>query len=217
MRLLSVNRSLPKPVEWQGKTISTGIFKSPAAGSVPIDFKGLDGDGQGDLSVHGGVDKAVYAFPYEHYQYFAQLLDRNTEDFLYGQFGENLTTEGLFETEVLIGDRFRIGDFAEFEVTQPRVPCFKLGIIMQSPQIIRPFLKSLKTGFYLRVIKQGTIQAGDRIYKTECSKESLSVADITRLYHFDKNHHDEIRKAAAIPSLTQSWRDDFHRMLSSGT
>lgn len=209
MRLLSVNRSLPQNIEWQNKTITTGIFKIPVSAPVPVDAHGLDGDGQADLSVHGGIDKAVYAFPHEHYQHFADLLGRDAADFPYGQFGENLSTEGLLETEVMIGDHFRIGDSAEFEVSQPRVPCFKLGIIMQAPQLLRPFLKSLKTGFYLRVIKTGVIQTRDKIHQIHRAENSLSVADITRLRYFDTDHHEDRRKAIALPALTQSWRDDF--------
>lgn len=211
MHLLSVNRSLPQTIQWQGKTVSTGIFKLPVSEPVIVDANGLSGDDQADLSVHGGIDKAVYAFPHEHYQHFADLLKRNSSDFPYGQFGENLSTKGLLETEVMIGDRFRIGDHAEFEVSQPRVPCFKLGIILQAPQVLRPFLKSLKSGFYLRVIKDGTIQSGDSIQQIHSEENSLSVADITRLYHFDKDHHKDRQKAAALSALTQSWRDDFTR------
>lgn len=208
MRILSVNRSLPQTIEWQGRSVTTGIFKIPVSEPVSIDVDGLSGDGQADLSAHGGIDKAVYAFPHEHYQHFADLK-RSVDDFPYGQFGENLSTEGLLETEVMIGDRFRVGSTAEFEVSQPRVPCFKLGIIMQAPQLLRPFLKSLKTGFYLRVIKGGTIQAGDEIHQTHSAEDSLSVADITRLFYFDKDHHEDRQKAARLPALTQSWRSGF--------
>ncbi len=209
MRILSVNRSLPQTIEWQGKSVTTGIFKIPVSEPVPVDSDGLNGDGQADLSVHGGVDKAVYAFPHEHYQYFAEMLERKVNEFPCGQFGENLSTEGLLETEVMIGDRFRIGDSAEFEVSQPREPCFKLGIILQAPQILPPFLKSLKTGFYLRVIKSGIIQTGDEIHKIHSAMNSLSVADITRLKHFDRDHIADRQQASTLPALTQSWRENF--------
>ncbi|MFK5923098.1 MAG: MOSC domain-containing protein [Verrucomicrobiota bacterium] len=212
MNLLSVNRSLPRTVEWQGQSVSTGIFKIPASGQVTVNVVGLYDDGQADLSVHGGPDKAVYLFPHEHYAYFADLLHRPAKDLPYGQFGENLSTIGLFENEVMIGDRFRIGGQLELEVSHPRVPCFKLGIILQAPQILHPFLKSLKTGFYLRVIETGSIQAGDEIVQSHREKNSLSVADITRLRYFDKDHHDDRQKAAKLPALPQSWQEHFSRM-----
>lgn len=214
MHLLSLNQALPRTIEWQGKSITTGIFKKPVSEALAVDSNGLPGDGQADLSAHGGIDKAIYAFPHEHYPHFADLLGCNGDDFPYGQFGENLSTEGLLENEVMIGDRYHIGDSAVLEVSQPRVPCFKLGIIMEDPKIIRPFLNSLKTGFYLRVIKNGSIQAGDRICRIYQADNALSVADITRLRYFDKDHHDDIRKAASLAALTPSWRNDFERMIS---
>jgi MOSC domain-containing protein YiiM len=213
MRIVSVNQCLSQTVEWNGKSVTTGIFKTPVSEPVSVDANGLRGDEQADLSVHGGIDKAVYAFPHEHYKHFAQLLGRDVDDFPCGQFGENLSTEGLLENEVMIGDRFRIGDSAEFEVSQPRTPCFKLGIIMQDPKFLRPFLKSLKTGFYLRVVKNGTIQAGDSIHQVHSESPSLSVADITRLNSFDRDHYDDLRKATQLTALTQSWRDDFNKQL----
>ncbi len=211
MHLLSVNRSLPRTIEWQGQSVSTGIFKMPVTGQVAVNVDGLHGDGQADLSVHGGPDKAVYLFPHEHYPYFADLLDRPVKDLPYGQFGENLSTTGLHENKVMIGDRFRIGDQLELEVSHPRVPCFKLGIILQAPQILRPFLKSLKTGFYLRVIKLGLIQAGDEIKQSHHAENSLSVANIVRLSYFDKDHHSDRQKASKLPALPQSWRENFLR------
>jgi MOSC domain-containing protein YiiM len=214
MRLLSVNRSLPKAVEWQGKTITTGIFKLPVAGPVSVDSDGLQGDGQADLHAHGGIHKAVYAFPHEHYQHFAELLDRDPDSFPYGQFGENLSTEGMLESEIQIGDRFRIGN-VELEVSQPRVPCFKLGIIMQDPAIIHSFLKSLRTGCYLRVLSKGILQSGDTIVPLSSPKASLSVADITRLRFFDQNNTPALHKAANLPALTPSWRDEFSKMASN--
>lgn len=214
MRLLSVNRSLPKAVEWQGKTISTGIFKTPVTKVVSMDTDGLQGDGQADLRAHGGIHKAVYAFPHEHYQYFAGVLDRKPGDFPYGQFGENLSTEGMLESEIQIGDRFRIGS-TELEVSQPRVPCFKLGIALQDPDIIHPFLESLRTGFYLRVLNKGTLQSGDAIVQLYSPKASLSVADITHLRFFDKNNTPAHLKAANLPALTPSWRDEFGKMASN--
>ncbi|MCF6311604.1 MAG: MOSC domain-containing protein [Verrucomicrobiales bacterium] len=209
MKLLSVNRSLPQNIEWQGKTIATGIFKIPVTDAVMITADGLYGDDQADLSVHGGIDKAVYLFPHEHHAYFADLLGRPVTDFNYGQFGENLSTQGLLESETMIGDRFRIGDTAEFEVSQPREPCFKLGIALQAPQILRPFLKSLKTGFYLRVLTAGTIQSGDPLKQIHHAKNSLSVAQITRLRYFDQENHHQRQQAANLPALTQSWRESF--------
>ena len=152
MKLLSVNVSPPKEVSYNGKRIKTGIFKEPVSGRTMMRRLNIDGDGQGDLSVHGGIHKAVYAYPVEHYDYWKQELGRN--DLTYGKFGENLTVEGMLEETVYIGDVFRIGD-ALVEVSQPRVPCFKLGMKMRDPQIVKPFLESERVGFYVRVVGRG--------------------------------------------------------------
>ena len=164
MKLLSVNVSQPKEVLHNGKRIKTGIFKEPVSGRTMMRRLNLDGDGQGDPTVHGGVHKAVYVYTVEHYHYWKQELGR--DDLTYGKFGENLTVEGMLEGTVHIGDVFQIGE-ALVEVSQPRVPCFKLGIKMMDPQIVKPFLQSERVGFYVRVLEEGEVGAGDAIERTE--------------------------------------------------
>jgi len=210
MKLRSLNIGLPKSVEWEGGTVLTGIFKKPVDGPVLATKNGLPGDGVGDPEVHGGEHKAVYAFPHEHYSYFAELLDR--DDFVPGQFGENLTTEGLLETDVQIGDQLQIGD-AILEVTQPREPCFKLGIRMNDPGILKPFLKSLRTGFYLRVIREGNLAAGQEIVRVRRADRSVSVSDITRVKYFDRADRDVLEAAVGLEKLTPGWRDEFQEQL----
>ncbi len=157
MKVVSVNLGRPRTIVWQGRKVRTGIFKEPVAGKVDLGTLNLEGDGQADLRVHGGVDKAVYAYPVEHYPTWSAELGRSLP---YGQFGENLTLEGLTEDEARIGDRYRIGS-ALLEVSQPRVPCFKLGIRMEDDAFPQRFLESLRSGFYLRVAAPGTLEAGD--------------------------------------------------------
>ncbi|HKW44157.1 MAG TPA: MOSC domain-containing protein, partial [Candidatus Eremiobacteraceae bacterium] len=153
----SVNVGQPRVVAWRGEAVATGIFKSSVSGPVRVSFLNIAGDGQADLSVHGGRDKAVYAYPFEHYLFWRTIFaDRELP---WGQFGENLTTEGLLEDDVRVGDRFRIAT-ASFEVTQPRIPCFKLGITFDDQRMVKRFLESRRTGFYLRVISEGELAAG---------------------------------------------------------
>src|SRR5213596_3826739 len=163
MKLLSVNVGLPREVEWKGKIVCTSIFKAPVPGRVRVARLNLEGDQQSDLSVHGGIDKAIYAYPSEHYSLWRHELPGM--DLPWGVFGENFTTEGLLEETVHIGDRFRIGS-AEFVVTQPRMPCFKLGIRFDRPDIVKRFLQSGRTGLYLAVLKEGEVAAGDSIQFT---------------------------------------------------
>src|SRR2546421_10750773 len=160
MKLLSVNAGLPREVEWRGKVVLTSIFKMPVPGRVRVTRLNVQGDQQSDLSVHGGADKAIYAYPSEHYAFWRNELPGT--DFSWGAFGENLTTEGLLEDRVHIGDRFRAGS-AEFVLTQPRMPCFKLGIRFNRPDMVKRFLESGWTGFYCAVLKEGKVAAGDSI------------------------------------------------------
>jgi MOSC domain-containing protein YiiM len=210
MKLKSLSIGLPENVEWRGGAVLTGIIKKPVNGPVLATKNGLQGDGVGDPEVHGGEHKAVYAFPHEHYSYFADLMNRS--DFVPGQFGENLTTEGLLETEVQIGDRVQIGE-AILEVTQPREPCFKLGIRMNDPGIVKPFLKSLRTGFYLRVIQEGNLSAGHEIVRVQRANNSISVKDITRVRYFDRADREVLEVAIGLEKLTPSWRDEFQEQL----
>ena len=212
MRILSVNVSKPKEVTYNGQTVSTGIFKMPVEGRVMMRKLNLDGDGQADLRVHGGVDKAVYLYPYEHYAHWKYELGRN--DLTYGQFGENLTVEGLLEDSVHIGDVFRVGE-AVVEVSQPRVPCFKLGIKMRNPKLVKYFLESERVGFYVRVLEEGTVAAGDAIELVRVGEGNMTVKEIVHLAYFDKNNIAAAKRAAALPALSSGWREAFAEMAES--
>ena len=210
MKLLSVNVSQPKEVTYNGTPIKTGIFKEPVSGRTMMRRLNLDGDGQGDPSVHGGVHKAVYVYTIEHYNYWKRELGR--DDLTYGKFGENLTVEGMLEDAVHIGDVFRIGD-ALVEVSQPRVPCFKLGMKMRDPQIVKPFLKSERVGFYVRVLEEGEVGADDVIKRTKVGEGQMTVKEIVHLRHFDNANAAAAEKAARLPALTPSWRDSFKEIV----
>ncbi len=209
MKLLSVNVSQPKEVLHNSKRIKTGIFKEPVSGRTMMRHLNLDGDGQGDLRVHGGIHKAVYVYPAEHYDYWKRELGR--DDLTYGKFGENLTVEGMLEDTVHIGDVFQIGE-ALVEVSQPRVPCFKLGIKMGNPQIVKPFLESERVGFYVRVLEEGDVGAGDPIERTKVGGGQMTVKEIVHLRHFDTTNTEAAEKAASLPALTPSWRDSFEEI-----
>lgn len=209
MKLLSVNVSQPKEVSYNGERIKTGIFKEPVPGRTMMRRLNIDGDGQGDLSVHGGIHKAVYVYSVEHYDYWKRELGR--EDLTYGKFGENLTVEGLLEGAVHIGDVFRIGE-ALVEVSQPRVPCFKLGIKMGDPRIVKPFLESKRVGFYVRVLEEGEVGAGDAIERTKVGEGQMTVKEIVHLRHSKNANIRAVEKAASLPALTPSWRDSFEEI-----
>jgi MOSC domain-containing protein YiiM len=206
MKLLSVNVGLPREIEWKGKLVRTSIFKEPVPGRVRVAQLNLDGDQQSDLSVHGGIDKAVYAYPSEHFSFWRQELPGM--ELPSGVFGENFTTEGLLEEAVYIGDRFRVGS-AEFVVTQPRMPCFKLGIRFNRPDIIKRFLQSGRSGFYFAVLKEGEVIAGDSIELLKRDQHGVTVADIVNLYRRDATNQDLLRRVSELPSLPKSWRDYF--------
>jgi MOSC domain-containing protein YiiM len=209
MKILSVNVGLPREVTWQGKLVTTGIFKEPIEGSVMLRTLNLDGDRQADLTVHGGVNKAVYVYPSEHYPYWRAELPG--VDLLWGMFGENFTTEGLLEEAIYIGDRFRIGD-AEVIVTEPRMPCYKLGIKFACADMIKRFLTSRRTGFYFAVAREGAVRAGDAIKLIGREQQEIAVADITRLYAFEKNDLRGLRQATGVEALPQNWKGYFrHR------
>ena len=182
MKLVSVSVGLPREVTWHGRNVLTSIWKKPVEGRVHVATLNLDGDQQSDLSVHGGVDKAVYVYPSEHYPFWRGELPGT--DLPFGVFGENLTSEGLLEDEVEIGDCLRVGT-AEFIVTQPRMPCFKLGIRFERPDLVKRFLQSRKTGFYLAVQREGEIAAGEAIEFIERSKSGVTILDVTNLYASD--------------------------------
>jgi MOSC domain-containing protein YiiM len=203
MRLISVNVSLPKDIPYRGNTVSTGIFKEPVGGRVTLGRLNLEGDGQADRNVHGGVDKAVYAYPFEHYEYWSRELGRT--DFAFGQFGENFTVSGMLEDAVRIGDVFRIG-FALVEVTQPRAPCFKLGIRMGLDSFPKTFLSSGRTGFYMKVLEEGEVGAGDRFERVAGEADGLSVREVWRLAVQDVRNLEGARKALRLSSLAPEWR-----------
>ena len=212
MKIVSLNVSLPRLVEYNGEPVATGIFKEPLSGPVMLRTLNLDGDRQADLTVHGGVSKAVYAYPSEHYEFWkGELPDMELP---WGMFGENFTSEGLFETETHIGDKFRIGT-AELMVTQPRMPCYKLGIRFGRADIIKRFLVSERTGFYFSVLKEGEVGAGDEFELLEKNDSGVTVVDVTRLYGSDKENVDLLRHAIATEALPESWRGYFLKHLRS--
>jgi MOSC domain-containing protein YiiM len=214
MRISSVNVGLPREVTWQGKLVTTGIFKEPVKGPVMLRTLNLDGDQQADLTVHGGVDKAVYAYPSEHYAYWRAELPG--VDLPWGMFGENLTTEGLREDAVYIGDRFRIGE-TEVTVTEPRMPCYKLGLKFGRADIIKRFLASRRTGFYFAVVREGMVGAGNAVDLIGREQQEISVADITRLYGFEKDDVKAMRRAIEVEALPESWKGYFQHQLEKQT
>jgi MOSC domain-containing protein YiiM len=209
MKLISVCVGLPRQVSWKGKPVTTSIFKHPVAGRVMMRSLNLDGDCQADLTVHGGAEKAVYAYPIEHYAYWQQELP--DEELPWGAFGENLTVEGLSETTVNIGDRFRIGT-AEVMVTQPRFPCFKLNLKFGRDDLVKRFLNSRLSGIYFSVMQEGEIGAGDAIKLVSRDENNITVADIVKIY---LREADEtlVRRAIQVPALAVSLRDDFQRQI----
>jgi MOSC domain-containing protein YiiM len=211
MKLLSVNVGLPREIEWKGRVIRTSIFKPPVSGRVRVTKLNLDGDQQSDLSVHGGIDKAVYVYPSEHYSFWRKELPGM--DLAPGAFGENFTTEGSLEDgTVWIGDRFRIGS-AEFVVTQPRMPCFKLGIRFGRADIIQRFLHAGRAGFYFAVAAEGEVGAGDPIELLSRDEHGMTVADVVNLYAADAGKQDLLRRASELVALPESWRAYFRKRL----
>ena len=211
MKLLSVNISMPREVPYKDKVVSTGIFKEPVSGPVMLRREGLEGDGQADLSVHGGIDKAAYAYPIEHYAYWQEQLGR--DDFQHGQFGETLTIEGLLEEDVAIGDRLSVGK-AVLEVSQPRTPCFKLGIKMGVEDFPRRFQDSGRVGFYLRVIETGKIAAGDAIEIVSRFEPRHTVKELWQWSHVDRNDRAAAEKAVALEPLAEVWKEKFAKRLA---
>jgi MOSC domain-containing protein YiiM len=210
MKLISVNVGLPREITAGGKIVRTSIWKNPVQGRVHVSTLNLDGDQQFDLSVHGGVDKAVYLYPSEHYSYWRTQLPE--VELPWGAFGENFTTEGILEDETKIGDRIRVGS-AEFMVTQPRMPCFKLGIRFNCREMVKRFFASKRSGFYLAVIREGDVENGDAIEFTEKQKTGVTITDIVNLYSIDSHNQELLRRATELPALPQSWKDYFRKRL----
>ena len=210
MKLISINVGQPREVTWQGKTVTTGIFKEPVNGPVKLRPLNLEGDRQADLTVHGGADKAIYIYPAEHYDYWhGELPDMQLP---WGMFGENFTAEGLLEDQVNIGDRFRIGA-AELIVTQPRLPCYKLGLKFGRVDMVKRFLASRRTGFYLAVLQEGDVKAGDTIELVSRDENNVTVADIVRLYAFQKDDVATLWRAMQVEALPAGWVDYFQNQL----
>jgi len=210
MKLISLNVGLPRIVESNGEPVTTGIFKEPKQGPVMLRKLNLDGDRQADLTVHGGVSKAVYGYPVEHYEFWRRELP--DMELPFGMFGENFTTEGMREDTLNVGDRFRIGE-AELMVTEPRLPCYKLGIKFGRSDILRRFLQSRRTGFYFAVVKEGQVEAGDEIELLSRDSNNISIADITRLYAFEKDDVVTLRRAVKLEALSESWREYFQKQI----
>lgn len=211
MKLLSVNVSHPREVSYNGEIVRTGIFKEPVPGRIMLRALNLDGDGQGDLSVHGGIDKAVYVYSIVHYDYWKCELGQ--DDLTYGQFGENFTVEGMLEDTVHIGDIFRVGN-ARVEISQPRVPCFKLGIKMGDAKFVKRFLASERVGFYVRVLEAGEVGAGDEIKRIEIGAGQMTVKEIVHLLYFDKTNLEAAQNAMRIPALSSGWRKSFAEIVA---
>lgn len=210
MKLTSVNVGLPRDVAVGGKTVRTSIWKNPVQGRVHVSSLNLAGDQQSDLSVHGGVDKAVYLYPAEHYSYWRTQLPG--VDLPWGAFGENFSTEGILEDQIKVGDRIRIGS-GEFTVTQPRMPCFKLGIRFDRRDMVKRFLESKRTGFYLAVLREGEVESGDTIEFTEKQASGVTITEIVNLYTTDAHNQELLRRATELPALPQSWKDYFRKRL----
>ncbi len=213
VRLLSLNVALPRLVVYQGRTISTGIFKQPVPGPVQLRILNLDGDRQADLAVHGGPFKAVYAYPSEHYEFWRRELPGT--QLPWGMFGENFTTEGLFESGTHIGDRLQIGG-AIIVVRQPRIPCYKLAARFLREDILARFLRSGRSGFYFSVEREGAVAAGDSFAFLSHEPQAISISEMNRLYVEEKYNHDLLEKAIATPALPDDWRDYFGKR-KSGT
>jgi MOSC domain-containing protein YiiM len=205
-RILSVNVSLPREIDHKGQIISTGIFKEPIEGRIKLRTLNLDGDRQADLSVHGGPDKAVYTYSVEHYEYWRGVFpDLEMPN---GMFGENLTVEGLVESEINVGDVFRIGS-AIVTATQPRMPCYKLGIKFGRMDVIKKFLASGRSGIYFKVSKEGQVSTGDSICQITKDLNQITISDIVRLYTIERENLQTMRRAVKVDALPKGWKRYF--------
>src|SRR5580704_6978541 len=209
-RLLSVNVGLPRDVAWRGKTVHTAVWKTPVQGRRVARRLNIDGDGQGDLAGHGGEHRAVFVYQIDSYAYWQAQLGRS--DFSYGQFGENLTVDGLPDGEVCIGDRYRIGS-AVFEVTQPRVTCYRVGIRMNEPQMAALLVSHGRPGFYFRVIEEGEVEAGDEIVQVTAGPERMTIAEANALLYTPGHPRSQLERAVRIPALSAGWRSSFQALL----
>ncbi|HTT29374.1 MAG TPA: MOSC domain-containing protein, partial [Solirubrobacteraceae bacterium] len=211
--LLSVNVGMPKDVPWQGRTVFTGVFKDSVKGPCRVGKLNLEGDGQGDLAGHGGEQRAVFVYQIDSYRYWERELGR--KDFVYGQFGENFTVDGLGDDEVFIGDRYRIGT-AVFEVTQPRVTCYRVGLRMNDPRIPALLVSHHRPGFYFRVLEEGEVKAGDEIIKLASGPEQMPVAEVDALLYLPGHTRQQLLRALRIPALSPGWQSSFQALLDEG-
>ena len=213
-RLLSVNVGIPREVKWNGKTVRTSVWKSPVTGRRMVRKLNIDGDGQADLAGHGGEHRAVFVYQMDSYHYWERFLGRN--DFSFGQFGENFTVDGLSDDEVCIGDRYRIGN-ALFEVTQPRVTCYRVGIRMDEPRMPALLVSHRRPGFYFRVLQEGEVGAGDDIVKIAAGPERITVAETDALLYLPGHSPEELKRALRVPALSKGWQSSFQAMLQEGS
>jgi len=209
--LVSVNVGMPRDVLWQGRTVFTGVFKDPVAGPQGVSKLNVDGDGQGDLAGHGGEQRAVFVYQLDSYRYWERELGRS--DFVYGQFGENFTIEGPGDDEVCIGDRYQVGT-AVFEVTQPRVTCYRVGIRMNDPRIPALLVSHRRPGFYFRVLQEGDVQAGDEILKLASGPEQMTVGEVDGLLYLPGHARQQLLRALRIPALSPGWQASFRALLN---
>ena len=210
-RLLSINVGLPQDIDWQGKTVHTAIWKAPVQGPRLVRRLNIDGDGQGDLAGHGGEHRAVFVYQIDSYRHWQSELGRN--DFTYGQFGENFTVDGLPDQDVCIGDRYRIGG-ALFEVTQPRVTCYRVGIRMNEPRMAALLVSHGRPGFYFRVLQEGEVEAGSEIVQIAAGPERISVLEANALLYLPGHPRSQLERALQIPALSQGWRSSFQSLLA---
>ena len=213
-RLLSVNVGLPREVAWNGKIVRTSVWKIPVAGRQKVRKLNIDGDAQADLAGHGGEHRAVFVYQMDSYHYWENFLDR--KDFTFGQFGENFTVEGLADDEVCIGDRYGIGD-AIFEVTQPRVTCYRVGIRMNEPRMPALLVAHRRPGFYFRVLREGEVGAGDEIVKLAAGPEQITVAEVDGLLYLPGHSPEQLQRALRVPALSKGWQSSFQAMLQPGS
>src|SRR5271155_3557277 len=212
-RLFSVNVGLPRDVTWNGKTVRTAVWKSPVEGRQMVRTLNVQGDAQADLAGHGGEHRAVFVYQMDSYHYWERFLGRN--NFIFGQFGENFTVEGLADDEVCVGDRYRIGG-AVFEVTQPRVTCYRVGVRMNDPRIPAMLVSHHRPGFYFRVLEEGDVRAGDEIIKLASGPEQMRVAEVDALLYLPGHPRQELLRALRIPALSPGWQGSFRALLEEG-
>lgn len=211
LKLLSLNVGLPRQVNFQNELVTTGIFKEPVSGRVRLRKLNLDGDKQADLTVHGGADKAIYAYPGEHYSYWNKKLYGMSLP--WGKFGENFTTQGMFEETVNVGDQFQVGT-AKVVATQPRMPCYKLGVKFGRMDIIKEFLASGLTGVYFKVMEEGELQQGDEIKLIRKDENNVTIKDIVRLYTVNKDDFQTMERAIKVKDLPEGWKFHFIEQLN---